>query len=75
MARTTYQDFWMQCTLWSPYPQMGSENGTVHFMERNGIHIIDLNKTLTKLEEAAAAINKCKVVFPSTATAAPSSTR
>ena len=24
------------------------------FMERNGIHVIDLNKTLVKLEEAAA---------------------
>ena len=25
------------------------------FMERNGIHIIDLNKTVVKLEEAAEA--------------------
>ena len=41
------------------------------FMERNGIHIIDLNKTLTKLEEAAAAIKQIvksgrKVLFVST---------
>lgn len=28
------------------------------FMERNGIHIIDLNKTQVKLEEAAAAIKQ-----------------
>ncbi len=28
------------------------------FMERNGIHIIDLNKTAAKLEEAAAAIKQ-----------------
>lgn len=28
------------------------------FMERNGIHIIDLNKTYVKLEEAAAAIKQ-----------------
>jgi small subunit ribosomal protein S2 len=41
------------------------------FMERNGIHIIDLNKTLTKLEEAAAAIKQIvksgrKVLFVAT---------
>ena len=41
------------------------------FMERNGIHIIDLNKTLTKVEEAAAAIKQIvksgrKVLFVST---------
>ena len=28
------------------------------FMERNGIHIIDLYKTQAKLEEAAVALNK-----------------
>jgi small subunit ribosomal protein S2 len=28
------------------------------FMERNGIHIIDLHKTVAKLDEAAAAANK-----------------
>ena len=26
------------------------------FMEKNGIHIIDLNKTITNLEEASAAM-------------------
>jgi len=41
------------------------------FMERNGIHIIDLNKTLTKLDEAAAAIKQVvksgrKVLFVAT---------
>ena len=41
------------------------------FMERNGIHIIDLNKTLTKLEEAASAIKQIvksgrKVLFVAT---------
>src|SRR5690606_36765993 len=41
------------------------------FMERNGIHIIDLNKTLTKLEEAASAIKQVvksgrKVLFVAT---------
>src|SRR5947207_1109672 len=28
------------------------------FMERNGIHIIDLNKTLVKVDEAASAIKQ-----------------
>ena len=28
------------------------------FMERNGIHIIDLNKSLAKLEDAAAALKQ-----------------
>jgi small subunit ribosomal protein S2 len=41
------------------------------FMERNGIHIIDLNKTVVKLEEAAAAIRQIaksgkKVLFVAT---------
>jgi small subunit ribosomal protein S2 len=41
------------------------------FMERNGIHIIDLNKTSSKLEEAAAAIKQIaksgkKILFVAT---------
>ena len=41
------------------------------FMERNGIHIIDLNKTSAKLEEAAAAVKQIaksgkKILFVST---------
>src|SRR5690606_20716302 len=41
------------------------------FRERNGIHIIDLNKTLTKTEEGAAAIKQIvksgrKILFVST---------
>ncbi len=28
------------------------------FMERNGIHIIDLHKTVAKVDEAAEALNK-----------------
>lgn len=41
------------------------------FMERNGIHIIDLNKTTAKLEEAASAIKQIaksgkKVLFVAT---------
>jgi len=41
------------------------------FMERNGIHVIDLNKTLVKLEEAAAALKQIaksgkKILFVAT---------
>lgn len=41
------------------------------FMERNGIHIIDLNKSLSKLEEAAAALKQVaksgrKILFVAT---------
>ena len=41
------------------------------FMERNGIHIIDLYKTIAKLEEATAAVKQMaksgkKILFIST---------
>ena len=41
------------------------------FMERNGIHIIDLNKTLAKIDEAAAALKQIarsgkKILFVAT---------
>ena len=72
MARTTYQDlldagvhFGHLTRKWDP------KMAPYIFMERNGIHIIDLNKTLTKLEEAAGAIKQIvksgrKVLFVST---------
>lgn len=72
MARTTYQDlldagvhFGHLTRKWDP------KMSPYIFMERNGIHIIDLNKTLTKLEEAAAAIKQIvksgrKVLFVAT---------
>jgi small subunit ribosomal protein S2 len=72
MARTTYQDlldagvhFGHLTRKWDP------KMAPYIFMERNGIHIIDLNKTLTKLEESAAAIKQIvksgrKVLFVST---------
>src|SRR5690606_32101907 len=57
MARTTYQElldagvhFGHLTRKWDP------KMSKYIFMERNGIHIIDLNKTLVKLEEAASAI-------------------
>ena len=72
MARTTYQDlldagvhFGHLTRKWDP------KMAQYIFMERNGIHIIDLNKTLNKLEEAAAAIKQIvksgrKVLFVAT---------
>ena len=72
MARTTYQDlldagvhFGHLTRKWDP------KMAPYIFMERNGIHIIDLNKTLSKLEEAAAAIKQIvksgrKILFVST---------
>ena len=72
MARTTYQDlldagvhFGHLTRKWNP------KMAPYIFMERNGIHIIDLNKTLTKTEEASAAIKQIvrsgrKILFVAT---------
>lgn len=72
MARSTYQElldagvhFGHLTRKWDP------KMAKYIFMERNGIHIIDLNKTLTKLEEAASAIKQVvksgrKVLFVAT---------
>ena len=72
MARTTYQDlldagvhFGHLTRKWDP------KMAKYIFMERNGIHIIDLNKTLVKLEEASSAIKQIvksgrKVLFVAT---------
>lgn len=72
MARTTYQDlldagvhFGHLTRKWNP------KMAPYIFMERNGIHIIDLNKTLAKIEEAAAAIKQIvksgrKILFVAT---------
>lgn len=72
MARTTYQElldagvhFGHLTRKWDP------KMAKYIFMERNGIHIIDLNKTLTKIEEAASAIKQIvksgrKVLFVAT---------
>jgi len=72
MARTTYQDlldagvhFGHLTRKWDP------KMSQYIFMERNGIHIIDLNKTLIKVEEAATAIKQIvksgrKVLFVAT---------
>ncbi len=72
MARTTYQElldagvhFGHLTRKWNP------KMAPYVFMEKNGIHIIDLNKTLAKTEEACAAIKQIvksgrKVLFVAT---------
>ena len=50
---------------------MESKNGSLYFMEQNGIHIIDLHKTAAKLEEASAALSQIaksgkKIMFVAT---------
>ncbi|WP_299288013.1 30S ribosomal protein S2 [uncultured Mucilaginibacter sp.] len=72
MERTTYQElldsgvhFGHLTRKWDP------KMAQYIFMERNGIHIIDLNKTLSKVDEAAAAIKQIvksgrKVLFVAT---------
>ncbi len=72
MSRTTYEDllesgvhFGHLTRKWNP------KMAPYVFMEKNGIHIIDLNKTLVKTEEACAAIKQIvksgrKVLFVAT---------
>ena len=72
MANTTYQDlldagvhFGHLTRKWNP------KMAPYIFMERNGIHIIDLNKTLSKTDEATAAIKQIvksgrKILFVAT---------
>src|ERR1700758_2800518 len=72
MARTTYQDlldagvhFGHLTRKWDP------KMAPYIFMEKNGIHIIDLNKTLASVEEASATIKNIvrsgrKVLFVAT---------
>lgn len=72
MARTTYQDlldagvhFGHLTRKWNP------KMAQYIFMERNGIHIIDLNKTLSRVDEAASAIKQIvksgrKILFVAT---------
>src|SRR3546814_380659 len=72
MARTTYNElldagvhFGHLTRKWNP------KMAPYIFMEKNGIHIIDLNKTEKRLEDAASAIKQIvksgrKVLFVAT---------
>lgn len=72
MSRTSYQDlleagvhFGHLKRKWNP------KMAPYIFMEKNGIHIIDLNKTIAKVDEAAAALKQIaksgkRILFVST---------
>ena len=72
MSRTSYQElldsgvhFGHLTRKWNP------KMAPYVFMEKNGIHIIDLNKTLAKIDEAAAALKQIaksgkKILFVAT---------
>jgi len=72
MSRTNYNElldagvhFGHLKRKWNPYM------APYIFMERNGIHIIDLNKTIAKIDEAAAAMKQIaksgkKILFVAT---------
>ncbi len=72
MAKLTYNDlleagvhFGHLTRKWDPHM------APFIFMERNGIHVIDLNKTLTSIEEASNALSKVvrtgrKILFVAT---------
>ena len=48
-----------RCTFWSPQKESGIQQWLPYvFMERNGIHIIDLNKTVAMAEDAASAMKQ-----------------
>ena len=72
MARTNYQElleagvhFGHLTRKWNP------RMAPYIFMEKNGIHIIDLHKTVAKVDEAAAALRQMaksgkKIMFVAT---------
>jgi small subunit ribosomal protein S2 len=72
MSRTSYQElleagvhFGHLKRKWNP------KMAPYIFMEKNGIHIIDLNKTIVKIDEAAAALKQIaksgkRILFVST---------
>ena len=58
MAKLEFDQLLRRCTFRPLEKKMESCNGSYIFMERNGIHIIDLYKTIAKAEEAAEALKK-----------------
>ena len=45
-----------RCALWSPDPPLEPQNGALHLHRAQRIYIIDLQKTVKKLEEAYAFV-------------------
>ncbi len=72
MARTTFDELLDAGSHFGHLKRKWNPNmGPYIFMERNGIHIIDLYKTIAKIDEAAAAIKQItksgkKVLFVAT---------
>ena len=72
MARTTYKELLDAGAHFGHLKRKWNPNMAPYiFMEKNGIHIIDLNKTIAKIEEAAAALKQIsksgkKVLFVAT---------
>ncbi len=72
MARTTYNELLDAGVHFGHLKRKWNPNMAPYiFMERNGIHIIDLNKTIKKVDEAAAAIKQIaksgkKILFVAT---------
>jgi len=72
MARTTYQNLIDAGVHFGHLKRKWNPNMAPYiFMEKNGIHIIDLNKTIAKIEEAADAIKQIaksgkKILFVAT---------
>ncbi|MEX2596332.1 MAG: 30S ribosomal protein S2 [Salibacteraceae bacterium] len=72
MARTNYNDLLEAGVHFGHLKRKWNPNMAPYiFMERNGIHVIDLHKTVAKAEEAAAALKQIarsgkKILFVST---------
>ncbi len=72
MARTNYNELLDAGVHFGHLKRKWNPNMAPYiFMERNGIHIIDLNKTIAKLDEAAAALKQIarsgkKILFVAT---------
>ena len=72
MARTNYNELLDAGVHFGHLKRKWNPNMAPYiFMERNGIHIIDLNKTIAKVDEAAAAIKQIaksgkKILFVAT---------
>lgn len=72
MARTNYQELLDAGVHFGHLRRKWNPNMSPYiFMERNGIHIIDLNKTIAKVEEATSALKQIaksgkKILFVAT---------
>ncbi|TVQ82435.1 MAG: 30S ribosomal protein S2 [Bacteroidetes bacterium] len=72
MARTNYNELLDAGVHFGHLKRKWNPNMSPYiFMERNGIHIIDLNKTIAKIDEAAAAMKQIaksgkKILFVAT---------